>query len=104
MRRAFVYYRSWMGGNHSRVANAPTTISMRDVLEFAPVAGARENGLDHKVGSLTPGKQADITTVLPTRLRKLLWRPGSVRPMKPEYRKALARAYFEHGLGCRRLG
>ncbi|QYY33893.1 amidohydrolase family protein (plasmid) [Cupriavidus pinatubonensis] len=63
MRHAFAYYRSWMGGNHSRVANAPATLSMRDVLEFATVAGARANGLDHKVGSLTPGKQADIVMI-----------------------------------------
>ncbi|VVE38113.1 amidohydrolase family protein [Pandoraea fibrosis] len=63
MRHAFAYYRSWMGGNHSRVHNAPATLSMRDVLEFATMAGARANGLDHKVGSLTPGKQADIIMI-----------------------------------------
>ena len=32
------------------------------------------------------------------------WRPGSVRPMKPEYRKALMRSHFEYGLGCKSLG
>lgn len=63
MRHAFAYYRSWMGGNHSRIQNAPATISMRDVLEFATVAGARANGLEHKIGSLTPGKQADIVLI-----------------------------------------
>lgn len=60
MRHAFAYYRSWMGGNHSKTPHAPATLSMRDVLEFATVAGARANGLEHKVGSLTPGKQADF--------------------------------------------
>ncbi|MEX0863263.1 MAG: amidohydrolase family protein [Acidimicrobiia bacterium] len=35
-------------------------VSPREVLEYATVEGARANGLDHKVGSLTPGKQADI--------------------------------------------
>lgn len=37
-------------------------------------------------------------------VRQVLWRPGSDRRMKPEHRRALARAYFEHGLGCRSLG
>lgn len=60
MRHAFAYYRSWMGGGHSRVKDAPATLSMRDVLEFATLAGARATGLNRKVGSLTPGKQADI--------------------------------------------
>ena len=35
-------------------------ITARDVLAFATIEGARANGLDAKVGSLTPGKQADI--------------------------------------------
>jgi cytosine/adenosine deaminase-related metal-dependent hydrolase len=63
MRHAFAYYRSWMGGNHSRVKNAPATITLRDVLEFATVAGARAIGLERQVGSLTPGKQADVILI-----------------------------------------
>jgi 5-methylthioadenosine/S-adenosylhomocysteine deaminase len=35
-------------------------LTAKDVLEFATVEGARANKLDKKVGSLTPGKQADI--------------------------------------------
>lgn len=35
--------------------------SCRDVVAFATIEGARANGLDHKVGSLTPGKEADVT-------------------------------------------
>ena len=35
-------------------------ITMRDVLEYATMEGARANGLEGKVGTLTPGKQADI--------------------------------------------
>ncbi len=32
----------------------------REVLEYATVEGARANGLEAKVGTLTPGKQADL--------------------------------------------
>ncbi len=60
MRGALGYYRSWMGGGHSREKNAPATLTTRDVLEFATLEGARATGLDGKVGSLTPGKQADL--------------------------------------------
>lgn len=31
-----------------------------DVVEFATIEGARACGLDHKVGSITPGKEADL--------------------------------------------
>jgi cytosine/adenosine deaminase-related metal-dependent hydrolase len=63
MRHTLGYYRSWMGGGHSKVKNAPETLRMRDVLEFATIEGAKANGLDHKVGSLTPGKQADLIMI-----------------------------------------
>jgi cytosine/adenosine deaminase-related metal-dependent hydrolase/ribose/xylose/arabinose/galactoside ABC-type transport system permease subunit len=35
-------------------------VSTREVLEWATAEGARANGLESKVGSLTPGKQADL--------------------------------------------
>jgi cytosine/adenosine deaminase-related metal-dependent hydrolase len=42
---------------------APQGIGVRDALEFATVRGAHANGLLHKVGTLTPGKEADIVAV-----------------------------------------
>jgi len=38
----------------------PEFLKVRDVLEFATVEGARANGLSKKVGTLTPGKEADV--------------------------------------------
>lgn len=35
-------------------------LSVRDILEFATLEGARTLGLSHRLGSLTPGKAADI--------------------------------------------
>jgi 5-methylthioadenosine/S-adenosylhomocysteine deaminase len=39
---------------------APQTLTCRQVLEMATIAGAAGSGLLHKVGTLTPGKEADI--------------------------------------------
>lgn len=38
----------------------PKFLTVREVLEFATVEGARANGVDKKCGTLTPGKEADI--------------------------------------------
>jgi cytosine/adenosine deaminase-related metal-dependent hydrolase len=43
-------------------------VSPRDVLAYATVEGARANGLDSKVGSLTVGKQADIVLLRTDRM------------------------------------
>jgi cytosine/adenosine deaminase-related metal-dependent hydrolase len=55
LQRALLFQRG-LGGED----NLPRFLTARDALEFATIEGARANGLDHKVGSLTPGKDADI--------------------------------------------
>jgi 5-methylthioadenosine/S-adenosylhomocysteine deaminase len=41
-------------------ANLPPLLTCRDVLDFATLQGARCANLDHKLGTLAPGKEADI--------------------------------------------
>ena len=41
----------------------PDALSTAEALELATLCAARAIGLDHDVGSLTPGKQADLTVV-----------------------------------------
>jgi cytosine/adenosine deaminase-related metal-dependent hydrolase len=41
-------------------AGTPDLLTTRDVLRFATMNGAKDLRLDHKTGSLTPGKEADI--------------------------------------------
>jgi len=46
----------------------PALLTTRDVLRFATVNGAKALGLEAKVGSLTPGKEADIILLDATRI------------------------------------
>jgi 5-methylthioadenosine/S-adenosylhomocysteine deaminase len=61
-------------------ANPPALLTCRDVLEFATIEGARCAGLDGKIGTLTPGKDADIVMLAADRLN--VWplnnAPGAV--------------------------
>ena len=41
-------------------AGTPGLLTTRDVLRYATMNGAKHLRLDHKIGSLTPGKEADI--------------------------------------------
>ena len=40
--------------------NLPALLTARDVIGFATVEGAKVTGLESRVGTLTPGKEADI--------------------------------------------
>jgi 5-methylthioadenosine/S-adenosylhomocysteine deaminase len=62
MRTALAQERILSFTNTPDIAFAPT-LTHRDVLEFATIDGARTCALDRKVGTLTPGKQADIILI-----------------------------------------
>jgi 5-methylthioadenosine/S-adenosylhomocysteine deaminase len=48
--------------------NLPRRLSPREMLEFATIEGARCASLDGKVGTLTPGKEADIVLLAADRI------------------------------------
>jgi len=53
---------------HAGDKNPPAFLTIREVLEFATIEGARANGLDRKIGTLTPAKEADIILLRTDRL------------------------------------
>jgi cytosine/adenosine deaminase-related metal-dependent hydrolase len=55
LQRALINERSIKGEKE-----LPPLLTARDVIEFATLQGARADGLDAKIGTLTPGKDADI--------------------------------------------
>jgi cytosine/adenosine deaminase-related metal-dependent hydrolase len=48
--------------------NPQPLLTAREVVSFATVEGARVNGLEAKVGTLTPGKQADVIVLRTDRI------------------------------------
>jgi 5-methylthioadenosine/S-adenosylhomocysteine deaminase len=60
--------------------NLPALLTCRDVLELATIEGARCAGLEDRIGTLTPGKEADIVMLAADRLN--VWplnnAPGAV--------------------------
>jgi cytosine/adenosine deaminase-related metal-dependent hydrolase/ribose/xylose/arabinose/galactoside ABC-type transport system permease subunit len=49
-------------------AEGKAPLSTREVLACATIEGARANGLDHEVGTLSPGKQADLVLLRTDRM------------------------------------
>lgn len=65
----FNQMRSVLGLQHAiATAEGKTPLTPREVLACATIEGARANGLDAKVGSLTPGKQADLVLLRTDRI------------------------------------
>jgi 5-methylthioadenosine/S-adenosylhomocysteine deaminase len=56
----------------------PTRLGAHAVLELATIEGARAIGMDHEIGSLEPGKRADLVVVDTTRPE---WVPRSPDPV-----------------------
>lgn len=61
----------WSPRLHRRLKNDPTLMPVGKVLEMATIDGARALGLDHRIGSIEPGKDADIIIVN-------MWKPHIV--------------------------
>ncbi len=81
MRSVFMFQRMQVFARaRGGAQNLPALLTCREVLEFATIEGARCANLDSKIGTLAPGKDADIVMLRTDRLS--LWplnnAPGTV--------------------------
>jgi 5-methylthioadenosine/S-adenosylhomocysteine deaminase len=78
LQRALLNERSIAGD-----AGLPQLVGCSQILQMATIAGARAAHVDHKVGSLTPGKEADIIMLDANRINTMPLNnaPGSVVTM-----------------------
>jgi cytosine/adenosine deaminase-related metal-dependent hydrolase len=61
MRTAFTLQRMQiMARERAGERNVPGLLTVKEVVEFATIQGAKDNALDARIGTLTPGKDADI--------------------------------------------
>jgi cytosine/adenosine deaminase-related metal-dependent hydrolase len=63
MRAALMVQRMFANKRWAEGGQAPATMTVRDILRMATVGGATANGLLNKIGTLTPGKEADIVLI-----------------------------------------
>lgn len=61
MRASFTLQRALLNERHiAGEAGLPQLVSCHQVLQMATIAGARAAQLEHRIGTLTPGKDADV--------------------------------------------
>ncbi|MDN3219643.1 amidohydrolase family protein [Pseudomonas nunensis] len=70
MRLAMVFARHQINGATAGALTAITEqqVSVRDIFRWATINGAKAMGMDHLVGSLVPGKRADVVLINATHL------------------------------------
>ena len=68
MRSTLTLQRMNTFGAEDAGGDVPELMTSRDVLELATIGGARCAGLDHRVGSISPGKDADLVLLRTDRL------------------------------------
>ena len=85
--------------------NRPTALSPLQALEMATLGGARALGQEDELGSLEPGKKADLAVINPDRLNMAprigatRWRRWSIRPRTRTWRRPWSTAFSCTGTG-----